>query len=89
MWNPKTSQRFYKSTTDAPGSGTYYPQFNDMSDSGKYTLTKFIGHGKRKFDLESRDSFVHLPAKQTKSKYSLKYSSWSWFLSSLIRIWAI
>lgn len=50
-WNPKTSQRFYKSTTDAPGAGNYHPAFNDMSDSGKYTLSKFKGEGKRRFDL--------------------------------------
>lgn len=67
IWNPKTSQRFYKSSTDAPGSGTYHPAFNDMSDSGKYVLSKYKGAGKRKFDFEARDSFVHKPAKETKS----------------------
>ena len=70
-WNPKSSQRFYKSTTDAPGSGTYHPAHNDLSDSGKYVLSKFKGAGKRKFDIQFRDSFVHKPAKQTKSTFIL------------------
>lgn len=57
VWNPKTSQRFNKSSkfgynvaTDVPGSGTYQAPHNDMSDSGKYTLSKFHGKGKRRFD---------------------------------------
>ena len=32
VWNPKSSERFYKSTTDAPGAGNYLPQHNDLSD---------------------------------------------------------
>lgn len=59
VWNPKSSQRFYKSTTDAPGAGTYQAPFNDLSDGGKYTLSKFKGDGKRRFDLTHRDSFVN------------------------------
>lgn len=65
-WNPKSSQRFYKSNTDAPGSGQYHP-INDLSDGGKYVLSKYKGDGKRKFAVSFRDSFVDLPAKQTKS----------------------
>ena len=67
VWNPKTSQRFYKSTTDAPGSGTYLPN-NDLSDSGKYVLSKYKGDGKRRFAHSFRDSFVNKPSKETKSK---------------------
>lgn len=66
VWNPKSSQRFNKSTTDAPGAGAYEP-FNDLSDSGKYVMSKYKGDGKRKFGISSRDSFVHQPAKETKS----------------------
>lgn len=50
VWNPKSSQRFNKSTNGVPGAGTYNPQHNDLSDSGKYVLAKYKGHGKRKFD---------------------------------------
>lgn len=31
VWNPKTSQRFTKSTNGVPGSGTYHP-VNEISD---------------------------------------------------------
>ena len=64
VWNPKSSQRFYKSTTDAPGAGNYIP-VNDLSDSGKYVLSKYKGDGKRRFGISFRDSFVDLPAKHT------------------------
>ena len=67
VWNPKSSQRFYKSSTDAPGAGAYQP-INDLSAGGKYVLSKYKGDGKRKFAVSFRDSFVNLPAKQTKSK---------------------
>ena len=62
MWNPKTSERFYKSTTDAPGSGRYMP-VNDLSDEGKYVMSKYRGDGKRRFAKSFRDSFVNQPAK--------------------------
>lgn len=65
-WNPPSSQRFYKSTTDAPGSGNYFP-VNDMSDSGKYVLSTNKGQGRRRLDQEFRGSFVNVPAKITKS----------------------
>lgn len=58
VWNPKSSQRFNKSTTDAPGSGTYFPQHNELSDEGKYVLSKNRGDGKRRFAHGYRDSFV-------------------------------
>ena len=67
VWNPPHSQRFYKSTTDAPGSGNYDPQLNDLSDSGKYVLSKYKGDGKRKLAKSFRDSFVDQPSKETKS----------------------
>ena len=49
-----------------PGAGNYFP-VNDLSDSGKYVLSKNQGNGRRKLDKEFRDSFVHIPAKITKS----------------------
>jgi hypothetical protein len=65
-WNPPSSQRFHKSTTDAPGSGNYFPQ-NELSDSGKYVLSNNLGQGRRRLDQEFRGSFVNVPAKITKS----------------------
>jgi hypothetical protein len=35
--------------TEAPGSGNYHP-VNDMSDSGKYVLSKNKGYGRRRID---------------------------------------
>ena len=61
-----SSQRFHKSTTDAPGSGNYFP-VNDMSDSGRYVLSNNRGQGRRRLDQEFRASFVNEPAKVTKS----------------------
>lgn len=49
--------------TDVPGSGNYNPQHNDLSDSGKYVLSKFKGDGKRKFAHGFRNSFVDQPSK--------------------------
>lgn len=73
MWNPPSSQRFYKSSkifvdlaTDAPGAGNYQLQ-NDLGDSGKYVLSVNKGAGRRRFDKEFRESFVNIPAKITKS----------------------
>ena len=37
------------SANDAPGSGNYFP-VNDLSDSGKYVLSKNKGQGKRRLD---------------------------------------
>lgn len=72
-WNPPSSQRFYKSSifivilgTDVPGAGNYHP-VNDMSDSGKYVLSKNKGAGKRKVDKEFREHFTDVPSKITKS----------------------
>jgi hypothetical protein len=56
--------------TGVPGSGTYYP-VNDLSDSGKYVLSQYKGTGKRKLDYEFRGSFVHIPAKITKSNLGI------------------
>ena len=70
VWNPPSSQRFYKSSTGVPGSGNYHP-VNEMSDSGKYVLSSHKGQGKRRFDKEYRESFVNIPAKITKSNYLL------------------
>jgi hypothetical protein len=41
-----------------PGSGTYNPM-NDLSDSGKYVLSKYTGNGRRKLNHSFRDSFVN------------------------------
>ena len=75
VWNPLSSKRFYKSSryrdnaaTDVPGSGNYHPELNDLSDSGKYVLSKYKGDGKRRFAKSFRDSFVDQPSKETKSK---------------------
>lgn len=66
VWNPKSSARFNKSSTDVPGAGTYYPN-SELSDSGKYVLSKSKGDGRRRFSLGFRDSFVDTPAKITKT----------------------
>ena len=68
VWNPPSSQRFYKSSTGVPGAGNYHP-VNEMSDSGYYVLSSHKGQGKRRFDKEFRDNFVDEPAKITKSMY--------------------
>ena len=52
-----------KVATDVPGSGNYHPELNDMSDSGKYVLSKYKGDGKRRFAKSFRDSFVDKPSK--------------------------
>jgi hypothetical protein len=52
--------------TPVPGAGNYFP-VNDLSDSGKYVLSKNQGNGRRKIDKEFRESFVQIPAKITKS----------------------
>ena len=57
-WNPKQSQRFYKSTTDAPGPGTYRP-VNDLNGKGHYVLSNNKSAGKRMMSMTSkRNSFV-------------------------------
>ncbi len=63
-FNPPRSQRFYKSSkikfilaTDVPGSGVYHPQ-NDLSNEGKYVLSKNISAGQRKFLDGRRLSFT-------------------------------
>jgi hypothetical protein len=73
VFNPSSSHRFNKSSkfsiilaTGVPGAGNYFP-VNDLSDSGKYVLSKNQGSGRRRLDQEFRESFVHIPAKITKS----------------------
>jgi len=39
--------------TPVPGAGNYFP-VNDLSDSGKYVLSKNQGTGRRKLDKEFR-----------------------------------
>jgi hypothetical protein len=63
-WNPKSSERFYKSSkekcytaTDVPGPGTYRPK-NDLEGSGKYVLSNNKSNGKRMILLSKRGSFV-------------------------------
>jgi hypothetical protein len=60
-----------KVATGVPGAGSYQPM-NDISDSGKYVLSTNKGAGRRRFDKEFRESFVHIPAKITKSMYASK-----------------
>lgn len=67
VWNPKRSKRFSKSTTDAPGPGTYQP-CNDLSASGDYVLSQNVSAGKRKVLLSARDSFVDDDHKRIRSK---------------------
>jgi hypothetical protein len=74
VFNPPSSQRFYKSSitkynlgTGVPGAGNYFPA-NDLSDSGKYVLSTNKGNGRRRLDKEFRGSFVNVPAKITKSR---------------------
>lgn len=56
VFNPPSSQRFYKSSiiedyigTGVPGAGNYFP-VNDLSDSGKYVLSNNKGTGTRRLD---------------------------------------
>ena len=68
VWNPKSSERFNKSSTGVPGSGSYH-LINDMSDEGKYVLSQNKGSGRRKLNHTTyREPFVDVPSKITKSK---------------------
>jgi len=53
IWNPPRSKRFMESGTFVPGSGAYTP-INDLSNEGKYVLSKNQSAGKRKFMLGRR-----------------------------------
>ena len=70
-FNPPRSKRFYKSSrvfvdagTDVPGAGVYRPQ-NDLSNEGKYVLSKNVSAGKRKFLDGRRLSFTELAARRS------------------------
>ena len=49
-----------------PGSGSYNPQ-NDLSNEGKYVLSKNQSAGKRKFLLGRRLSFTEFSAKRSQT----------------------
>ena len=53
-----------------PGSGVYHPQ-NDLSNEGKYVLSKHIAAGQRKFLDGRRLSFTELAAKRSFSMFLL------------------
>lgn len=63
-FNPPRSRRFYKSTSDAPGPGVYKPQ-NDLSNEGKYVLSKNVSNGQRKFLDGRRLSFTEIMARRS------------------------
>lgn len=50
-----------------PGPGIYQPQ-NDLSNEGKYVLSKNVSAGKRTFMDGRRQSFTDLAAKRSGSK---------------------
>lgn len=55
------------SATDVPGPGIYQPQ-NDLSNEGKYVLSKNVSAGKRTFMDGRRLSFTEIVAKRSGSK---------------------
>lgn len=57
VFNPRSSSRFSKSTTDIPGSGTYEPK-NNMPIDGNYVESKNKSIRKRAFLMGRRSSFV-------------------------------
>jgi hypothetical protein len=52
------------SVSDVPGAGVYHPQ-NDLSNEGKYVLSKNKSAGKRKFLDGRRLSFTDLAARRS------------------------
>jgi hypothetical protein len=50
--------------TDVPGPGIYQPQ-NDLSNEGKYVLSKNVSAGKRKFLDGRRLSFTEITARRS------------------------
>jgi hypothetical protein len=50
--------------TDAPGPGIYRPQ-NDLSNEGKYVLSKNLSNGQRKFLDGRRLSFTEIMARRS------------------------
>jgi hypothetical protein len=57
VFNPARSRRFVEPGSFVPGSGTYQPN-NELSNEGKYVLSKNVSTGKRKFLLGRRQSFT-------------------------------
>ena len=56
--------------TDAPGPGNYQP-VNDLSNEGKYVLSRNFSAGKRTFMDGRRQSFIDLTHKKSYSILSL------------------
>jgi hypothetical protein len=54
--------------TDVPGPGIYQPH-NDLSNEGKYVLSKNISAGQRKFLDGRRLSFTEITARRSFSKH--------------------
>lgn len=50
--------------TDVPGPGIYRPQ-NDLSNEGKYVLSKNLSNGQRKFLDGRRLSFTEIMARRS------------------------
>lgn len=64
VWNPPSSKRFNKSMTDVPGPGNYQPK-NDLSNEGKYVMSKNVSSGQRKFLDGRRLSFTDITARRS------------------------
>lgn len=71
VWNPPSSKRFNKSSifcvysvTDVPGPGNYQPK-NDLSNEGKYVMSKNVSSGQRKFLDGRRLSFTDITARRS------------------------
>ena len=56
--------------SDAPGPGVYKPQ-NDLSNEGKYVLSKNVSNGQRKFLDGRRLSFTEIMARRSFSKFKI------------------
>ena len=53
-----------------PGAGNYTPN-NNLSNEGKYVLSKNQSAGKRKFMLGRRESFTDFEARRSQSIFRL------------------
>lgn len=56
--------------SDAPGPGVYKPQ-NDLSNEGKYVLSKNVSNGQRKFLDGRRLSFTEIMARRSFSNFTI------------------
>ena len=95
VFNPPRSRRFNKSSknknntaNDVPGPGGYKPQ-NELSNEGKYVLSRNVSAGKRTFMNGPRLSFTDIQARRSFSIDLAIVSARTWNLQTSIRFWSI